>query len=84
LLKACRDAVDEIYLEFYIIRGDSIGRSFAEELMNAAARGVEVFLIYDYIGCFDTSSTYFKQTGTERRQVPAVQPSPIPPGNRLV
>jgi cardiolipin synthase len=61
LLKACRDAREHIYLEFYIIKDDSIGRSFAEELMNAAARGVEVFLIYDYIGCFDTSGSYFKK-----------------------
>ena len=61
LLKACRDAREHIYLEFYIIRDDSIGHSFAEELMNAAARGVEVFLIYDYIGCFDTSGSYFKK-----------------------
>jgi cardiolipin synthase len=61
LLKACRDACEQIYLEFYIIKDDSIGRSFAEELMNAAARGVEVFLIYDYIGCFDTPGSYFKR-----------------------
>jgi cardiolipin synthase len=60
LLKACREAVEEICLEFYIIRDDSIGRSFAGELMNAAARGVGVFLIYDYIGCFDTPGSYFK------------------------
>lgn len=60
LLKACRDACEYIYLEFYIIRDDSTGSSFSEELMNAAARGVEVFLIYDYIGCFDTPGSYFK------------------------
>jgi cardiolipin synthase len=61
LLKACREAGEELCLEFYIIRDDSIGRSFAGELQNAAARGVEVCLIYDYIGCFDTPGSYFRQ-----------------------
>ena len=59
-LRAIREACEHIYLEFYIIRDDSIGRSFAEELLNSSARGVKVFLIYDYIGCFDTPSSYFK------------------------
>ena len=76
LLKACRDAGDEIYLEFYIIRDDLIGRSFAGELMNAAARGVAVFLIYDYIGCFDTPGAYFKQL--ERSGVKCLPFNPPP------
>ena len=49
-----------IYLEFYLIRDDAIGRRFAEALLNAVERGVQVFLIYDYIGCFDTPGAYFK------------------------
>jgi cardiolipin synthase len=59
-LEACRNAREYIYLEFYLIRDDSIGRTFAEALLNAVERGVNVFLIYDYIGCFDTPGTYFK------------------------
>jgi cardiolipin synthase len=49
-----------IYLEFYLIRDDAIGRRFAEALLNAVERGVQVFLIYDYIGCFDTPGAYFR------------------------
>jgi cardiolipin synthase len=60
LLDAFSNAGKYIYLEFYMIRDDSIGRTFAEALLNAVERGVEVFLIYDYIGCFDTPGTYFK------------------------
>lgn len=61
LLEALRDAREQIYLEFYIIKDDYTGRSFARELISAAARGAEVFLIYDYIGCFDTPGAYFRR-----------------------
>jgi cardiolipin synthase len=61
LLKGCRDAREYIHLEFYIIRDDAVGSSFAEALLSAVERGVKVFLIYDYIGCFDTPGYYFKR-----------------------
>jgi cardiolipin synthase len=61
LLKACREAREELCLEFYIIRDDAIGRLFAAELASAVARGVAVCLIYDYVGCFDTPGFYFRQ-----------------------
>jgi cardiolipin synthase len=44
--------------------------------MNAAARGVAVFLIYDYIGCFDTPGAYFKQL--ERSGVKCLPFNPPP------
>jgi cardiolipin synthase len=61
LFQAFRNAVRSIHLEFYIIRNDGIGTTFADELLAAAARGVTVSLIYDYIGCLDTPSAYFKR-----------------------
>src|SRR5512137_2654146 len=60
LLDTIGNASNYIYLEFYLIRDDAIGRKFAEALLNAVKRGVEVFLIYHYIGCFDTPGAYFK------------------------
>jgi cardiolipin synthase A/B len=60
LQDAFRAAGRYIYLEFYLIRDDAIGRAFAAALLNAVKRGVEVFLIYDYMGCFDTPGAYFK------------------------
>ena len=47
LFQAFRNAVRSIHLEFYIIRNDGIGTTFADELLAAAARGVTVSLIYD-------------------------------------
>jgi cardiolipin synthase A/B len=61
MLQACREAQSHIHLEFYIIRDDRMGGSFAEALLDAVKRGVEVFLIYDYMGCFDTPGSYFKR-----------------------
>src|SRR6185369_11717689 len=48
-----------ILLEYYLIRDDRTGSDFAAELAEAVRRGVRVFLIYDYIGCVDTPSSYF-------------------------
>jgi cardiolipin synthase A/B len=61
VLQACREAQNHIHLEFYIIRDDCMGCTFAEALLNAVERGVEVYLIYDYMGCFDTPGSYFKR-----------------------
>ena len=60
LLAAFRSAECMILLEYYIIRNDRTGAAFAEELIAAVQRGVRVLLIYDYIGCIDTPSSYFK------------------------
>lgn len=61
LLAACAAATRFIVLEFYIVRDDRIGRRVAEELGRAAARGVQVLLLYDYVGSFDTPGEYFRQ-----------------------
>ena len=60
LLAALRSAECMILLEYYIIRNDHAGSAFAAELIAAVQRGVRVYLIYDYIGCIDTPSAYFK------------------------
>lgn len=48
-----------VCLEFYIIRGDRTGGIIADRLAAAVERGVSVWLIYDYIGSFDTPSSFF-------------------------
>jgi cardiolipin synthase len=61
LLNACQNAQRFIALEFYLIRDDCAGCSFAEVLRAATSRGVEVLLLYDYVGCFDTPAAYFNR-----------------------
>lgn len=61
MLEAFAEARHHIHAEFYLIRDDATGAAFAEALLAAAARGVDISLIYDYIGCFDTPSAYFRR-----------------------
>ena len=60
LLESLRTAEKFILLEYYIFRDDSTGRGIAVELIEAIQRGVRVFLVYDYIGCVDTPSSFFR------------------------
>ncbi|QEM69791.1 cardiolipin synthase B [Geobacter sp. FeAm09] len=60
LFSAIRSAERYILLEYYLIRSDATGAAFAAELLDAHRRGVQVFLIYDYIGCVETPSAYFR------------------------
>jgi cardiolipin synthase len=60
LFAAVREAQRSILLEYYLIRNDRTGRTLADELGAAVNRGVRVLLIYDYLGCLDTPSSYFK------------------------
>ena len=58
-LAAIEAANTRISLEMYIFSDDAIGRRFADALIGAAARGVEVRLLYDFAGCRDTPAEFF-------------------------
>jgi cardiolipin synthase A/B len=58
-LDAIEAARSRISLEMYIFSDDAIGRKFADALSRAARRGVEVRLIYDFVGCRDTPAEFF-------------------------
>lgn len=59
LLDGVNRAERHLLLEFYIVRSDEAGTLFAGALAAAAARGVRVLLLYDYIGSFDTPAEFF-------------------------
>jgi cardiolipin synthase len=61
MLEAFKEASHSIHAEFYIVRDDCTGCAFADALVQAAGRGIEVRLIYDYIGCFDTPASFFRK-----------------------
>ncbi|MDD2335365.1 MAG: cardiolipin synthase [Geobacteraceae bacterium] len=48
-------------IEFYIFSNDRIGQLFADALINASKRGVTVYLMYDYLGSFETPGSYFRR-----------------------
>jgi len=58
-LEAIEAARSRISLEMYIFSDDAIGRKFADALSHAARRGVEVRLLYDFVGCRDTPTEFF-------------------------
>jgi cardiolipin synthase len=58
-LAAIAAARARISLEMYIFSDDTIGRQFADALIAAARRGVEVRLLYDFVGCRDTPAEFF-------------------------
>ena len=60
-LAALATAKRRASMEMYIFASDHIGRKFAEALKAAALRGVEVRLLYDFIGCRDTSPLLFTE-----------------------
>jgi len=49
-----------IIAQYYIIKDDDIGREFKNRLIQKARTGVQVFLLYDEIGCLQLPSTYIQ------------------------
>ncbi|MBK9444242.1 MAG: cardiolipin synthase [Comamonadaceae bacterium] len=56
---AIGQAQDHINLESYIIEDDAVGREFSELLLAQQRRGVQVNLIYDSVGGFNTPRLFF-------------------------
>jgi cardiolipin synthase len=61
MFAAIRKARNHINLESYIIEDDVIGRQFADLLLEMQGRGVQVNLIYDSVGAFNTPKTFFER-----------------------
>lgn len=49
--EAIRNAKRYVLVQFYIIRADKIGQRLKSHLVDAAKRGVHVYLLYDSYGC---------------------------------
>lgn len=51
-------AKDYIFVEFYIVNDDELGREFARRLVAKAKTGVEVRMLYDNVGSFSLPAHY--------------------------
>ena len=58
-LKAIRGAQQHVHFESYIIHEDDTGREFADALISKASAGVNVRLIYDWMGGLGKTSARF-------------------------
>jgi len=77
LFAALDEARESICLEFYLVRDDSTGRRLAERLLAAADRGVQVLLLYDYIGSFDTPNAFFRKLERDGVRCAPFNPPPF-------
>ncbi|OIJ20765.1 cardiolipin synthase [Anaerobacillus alkalidiazotrophicus] len=55
-----RNAKEEINIEYYIIRRDSLGKKLRDELTKKAKDGIKVRVLYDGIGSRKISSSFYK------------------------
>lgn len=61
LFESISNAKKYIYMEYYIVKGDEIGRKVIERLTEKVKEGVEVKFLYDGMGGRKLSRDYFKE-----------------------
>jgi len=74
MFKAMENARDHINLETFIIEDDETGRRFSDLLLKKQAEGVQVNLIYDSRGSFNTPAPFFQRLRDAGIQVVAFNP----------
>lgn len=78
LFENIKKAKKYIHLEYYIISNDEVGKAFKDLLIAKAQEGVEVFLLYDDLGCFGIPKKYFYELKLAGVKVTCFFPSFIP------
>ena len=69
-IDAIEGAKRYVHFENYLLRNDQVGRVFRDVLAEKARQGVEVRVLYDWLGCWATPRHYwkpFRQAGVEVR-----------------
>lgn len=61
MLKAVREAKNNINIETFIFEDDEVGRLFAGEFLKKQAEGVQVNIIYDSMGSKNTPLAFFQR-----------------------
>ena len=64
MLAAIDAATDRIYFETFIWKGDEMGRRFKQALIDAADRGVEVYVVYDAFANIVVDPRFFSLPGS--------------------
>ena len=59
-IEAIEAAERYVHFENYILRNDKVGRVFRDALVAKARQGVEVRVLYDWVGCWATPRRYWK------------------------
>lgn len=61
LIRDLEQARESIYLQYYIFNDDDIGTRIADILIRKAREGLDVKVLYDHVGSFSASNSFFKQ-----------------------
>ncbi len=74
ILRCMREARESIYINMFIWRNDTIGNQLAEELLNAAQRGIRVQIVKDRYGvilerCEENRKSFFHRKATFSEQL---------------
>ena len=80
MLDAIEGAREQVLLEMYWFDSDTIGRRFAAALEGAAARGVEVAVLYDSIGSLGADPEMFQKLASAGVRV--LEYNPVVPWRR--
>lgn len=78
LIASLQRAVHSIHMEYYIIRDDRIGRTFAEILIRKARAGLEVRIIYDAVGSWKLNRRMLRRLHEAGVQTAAYEPIRFP------
>jgi len=54
-------ATQYVHVQFFIIENDTVGHQLCDLLMEKARQGIQVRVLYDYVGSFHFSSSLLKQ-----------------------
>jgi cardiolipin synthase A/B len=69
MLEAIASAKAYILLQSYIVNDDETGRKFRDALIHKARQGVQIYFLYDEIGCKDLSRSYLESLQRNHIQV---------------
>ena len=78
LLQEIAKARSHILLDTYIFCDDALGYQVADALIAKAQSGVEVRVIYDDVGCWDVSGSFFERMRDAGIEVHAFMPVKFP------
>ncbi len=76
ILKLINSAQKYIFIDQYAFQGDGVGSTIASALKKRANEGVEICIVYDYLGSRETSSFFWDDLANHHIKVRPFNPLP--------
>ena len=78
LLQTIAQAKNHIHLVVYIFENDALGTLVSDALIDKALQGVDIRVIYDYVGCWHVPSEFYERMREAGIDVHAFMPVKFP------